>query len=74
VTEKVSNQKTLYFFHLTSASALTGEIGNPEIPSFHLNAAWCFNKNTKYISKYHLVTPEPPFIVKNDWLYASIRT
>ena len=39
MTEKVSNQKTLYFFHLTSASALTGEIGNPEIPSFHLNAA-----------------------------------
>jgi len=27
--------------HLTSASALPGEIGNPEIAAFHLNAV-CF--------------------------------
>jgi len=28
------------------ASALAGETGNPEIASFHLNAACCFTKNT----------------------------
>jgi len=31
--------------HLTSASALPGEAGNPEIASFHLNAACNFTKN-----------------------------
>jgi len=37
----------MYFIfplHLTSASALSGEKGNPEIASFHLNAAWFFTK------------------------------
>jgi len=41
----------MYFIfppHLTSASALPGETGNPEIASFHLNAACFFNKNTKH--------------------------
>ena len=39
----------MYFIfppHLTSASALPGETGNPEIASFHLNAACFFTKNT----------------------------
>jgi len=30
--------------HLTIASALPGETGNPEMASFHLNAACFFNK------------------------------
>jgi len=37
----------MYFIfspHLTSASALPGETGNPEIASFHLNAACFFTK------------------------------
>jgi len=40
----------MYFIfppHLASASALPGETGNPEIASFHLNAACFFTKNTK---------------------------
>jgi len=32
--------------HITSASALPGETENPEIMSFHLNAARFFTKNT----------------------------
>jgi len=39
----------MYFIfppRLTSASALPGETGNPEISSFHLNAA-CFNQKTR---------------------------
>jgi len=36
--------------HLTCASALPGETGNPKIGSFHLNAACFFIKNnTKHI-------------------------
>jgi len=36
--------------HLTIASALPGETVNPEIGSFHLNAACCFSsKHTKHI-------------------------
>ena len=34
--------------HLTSASALPGERGNPEIVSFHLNVACFLTKNTKH--------------------------
>jgi len=37
----------MYFIfppHLTSASALPGETGNPQIASFHLNAACFFTK------------------------------
>ena len=48
VAEKVANQNLLYFPpHLTSASALPGETGNPEIASFHLNAACFFIKKTR---------------------------
>jgi len=52
VTEKVGNQNVLYFPpHLTNASALPGETGNPKIAFFHLNAAWFFfyQKHTKHI-------------------------
>ena len=51
VAEKVSNK--IYFSfppHLTSASALPGETGNPKIASFHLNAA-CF-----FTQKHETVT------------------
>jgi len=37
----------MYFIfrpHLTSASALPGETGNPEMVSFHLNVACFFTK------------------------------
>ena len=45
VAEKVGNQNVLIFPpHLTSASALPEETGNPEIASFHLNAACFFTK------------------------------
>jgi len=41
VAEKVGNQNVLYFSpHLTNASALPGETGNPEIAYFHLNGAY----------------------------------
>jgi len=58
----------MYFIfpsHLTNASALPGETENPEIMSFHLNAA-CFlpKKNTKHSLKYHLVRAETFFNVK----------
>jgi len=63
----------MYFIfppHLTNASALHEETGNPEIASFHLNAACFFTKNTKHSYKYHLVRAEPPFTVKtNDWVH-----
>ena len=44
-------EKTYFIFpsHLTSASALPGETGNPEIASFHLNAACFFTKKTQNI-------------------------
>ena len=58
--------------HLSSASALPTETGNPEIASFHLNAACFFTKNTKHSLKYHLVTAEPPFTVKTiDWVHQT---
>ena len=42
VSEKLGNYNILSFPpHLSSASALPGETGNPEIASFHLHAA-CF--------------------------------
>jgi len=47
--------------HLTSASVLPGKIENPEIVSFHLNAACCFTEKTQNALKYHLVTAGPFF-------------
>jgi len=46
----------MYFIfppHLISASALSGETGNPEIASFHLNVACFFTK------KYETVKISP---------------
>jgi len=59
--------------HLTSASALPGETGNPEIASFHLNAACFFTKKHETQLK---VSPglraEPPFTVKTiDWVHQT---
>jgi len=57
----------MYFIfppHLTCASALRGETGNPKIAYFYLNAACFFIKNTRNTLKYQLVTAEPPFTVK----------
>jgi len=47
VPEKVGSK--MYFIfppHITIASGLPGETGNPEIVSFHLNAA-CFYQKTR---------------------------
>ena len=54
----------MYFIfppHLTCASAIPGETGNPKIASFHLNAACFLPKNSL---KYNLVTDVPPSTVK----------
>jgi len=66
----------MYFIfppHLTTASALHGETGKPEIPFFHLNAA-CFlpKKNTKHSLKYHLVRAEQHFSVQTiNWMHQT---
>jgi len=57
----------MYFIfppHVTSAYALPGETGNPEIASFQLNVACFFTKKHETVKKYHLVRAEPPFTVK----------
>jgi len=64
----------MYFIlppHLTSAYALPGGTGNPEIVSFHLNAACFFTKKTRNtVLKYHLVRAEAAFTVKSiDWVH-----
>jgi len=63
----------MYFIfplHLTSASVLPGETGNPEIAAFHLNAACFFIKKPQETQKYHLVRAEPPFTIKTiDWVH-----
>jgi len=65
----------MYFIfppHLTSAFALPGETGNPEIASFHVNAACFFNKKHETQLFYHLVRAEPPFTVKTiDWVHQT---
>ena len=65
----------MYFIfppHLTSASALSGETGNPEIASFHLNVVYFFTKRHETQLKYHLVRAEPPFTVKTiDWVHQA---
>jgi len=49
-----------------------GETGNPEIASFHLNAACLLLKNTRNTLKSHLVRAEPPFSVKTiDWVHQT---
>jgi len=68
--------KTYFMFppHLTDASALPGETGNPEIVSLHLNVACFFTKNTKAKRslKCHLVRAEPPFTIKTiDWMHQT---
>jgi len=65
----------MYFIfppHLTSASALPGETGNPEIAYFHLNAACFFTKKHETQLKNHLVRAEPPFTVRAiDWVHQT---
>ena len=47
ITETISNQKMLYFTpHLTSASALPGETGNPEFAVFSLKCCMLFCQQT----------------------------
>jgi len=65
----------MYFIcppHLTFASALSKETGNPEIATFLWNAACFLTKNTQNTLKYHLVTAEPPFAVKMiEWVHQT---
>jgi len=57
--------------HLTCASALPGETGNPKI-IFSLKYCMLFNKNTRNTLKYHRVAAEPPFTVKMiDWMHQT---
>jgi len=50
VTEKVSNQKILYFpTSPNSCFCTTWETGNPEIASFHLNAAYSYQNRFIYV-------------------------
>jgi len=64
----------MYFIfplHLTRASALPGETGNPEIASFHLNVACFFTKKheTVKISPGQSLTT---FTVKTiDWVHQT---
>jgi len=58
--------------HLSGASTLPGETGNPEIAPFHLNVACLVTKNTKHCLKYHLARAEPPFTVRAiDYLHQT---
>ena len=65
----------MYFIfppHVTSASALPGETGNPEIAYSHLNTACFFTKKHETVKKYHQVRAEPPFTVKTiDWVHQT---
>jgi len=65
----------MYFIfplHVTIASALPGETGNPKIASFHLNAACFLPKKHETQLKYHLVRAEQPFTVKTiDWVHQT---
>jgi len=65
----------MYFIfppHLTSAFALPGETGNPEIASFHLNTACFFTNKHETPLKYHLVRAKPPFTVKMiEWVHQT---
>ena len=57
VTQKVSNQKMLYFPALNNQCfCTTWETGNPEIAYFHLNPAFFLPKHMKHIQKYYFVT------------------
>jgi len=70
VAEKVGSQNVLYFpTSLTSTSALPGETGNPEIVSFHLNAACFFSKKHETQLK---ISPDQS--CQNDRLVAPDRT
>jgi len=72
VAEKVGNQNILYFPTSPNQCFCTAwGTENPEIASFHLNAACCFTqKTTKHSLKYHLVRAELPFTIKTiDWLH-----
>jgi len=54
---KQAVQKCFIFStHLISLSTLPGKIWNPEVESFHLNAAGCFDSKHEKHNQYHLVT------------------
>jgi len=67
----------MYFIfppHLSSASALPGETGNPEIASFHLNAACFFTKKHETQFKISPGQNSTTLHCQNDWLRAPDRT
>jgi len=70
VTEKVGNQKVLYFPTSHNLCFCT-TWGNrkPKNCVFSLKCCMLFTKNTL---KYHLLTLEPPFTVKTiDWMHQT---
>jgi len=59
--------------HLTSASALPKETGNPEIV-FSLKCCMLFDQKTRNTVKYHLIRVEPPFSVGAiEWVQTGPR-
>jgi len=67
----------MYFIfppQLTSASALPGETGNPEIASFHLNVACFFTKKHETQLKISTGKRWTTLYCQNDRLGAPDRT
>ena len=67
----------MYFIfppHLTSASVLPGESGNPEIASFHLNAAMLFHHKDETQLKISPGQSWTTLHCQNDWVEAPDRT
>jgi len=60
--------------HVTSASALPVETGNPEIASFHLNAACFFTKKHETQLKISPDQSRTTLHCQNDRLGAPDRT
>jgi len=76
VAEKSRKSKCTLFFppHLTSASALPGETGNPEIAYFHLNVACFFTKKYETQLKISSGQSWTNLHCQNDRLGAPDRT
>ena len=73
VTKRGGNQTVLYFPTSPNLCFCT-TWGNrkPENYTFSVKCCMRFTKNTPNTLKYHLVTAEPPFIVKTiDWMHQT---
>jgi len=68
VTEKVSNENTLFPPHVGSTCALPGEIGSSEIASFH-----CMLFYQKYTSFGVLADDTPNFAILYGLSWSSLQ-